>query len=130
MTYSIKLYVKWTISKVGYITTVHARYLEHPITRTSHNSNSFWIPIEPSLILSHKNHSITRTPDNSNYFLIPSRFELSGVYCNLIITVGKYNVKWTFDLTERSKFRRIPRHKYFRGIYLETILKYQKLITW
>ena len=25
----------------------------------------------------------------------------------------KYNVKWTFDLTERSKFRRIPRYKWF-----------------
>ena len=29
--------------------------------------------------------------------------------------MGKYNVKWTFDLTERSKFRRIPRYKWFPG---------------
>ena len=27
--------------------------------------------------------------------------------------MGKYNVKSTFDLTERSKFRRIPRYKWF-----------------
>ena len=38
--------------------------------------------------------------------------------------MGKYNVKWTFDLTERSKFRQIPRYKWFPrnipGNYFET----------
>ena len=33
--------------------------------------------------------------------------------------MGKYNVKWTFDLTERSKFRRIPRYKWFPQKYTE-----------
>ena len=31
----------------------------------------------------------------------------------IVNTMRKYNVKWTFDLTERSKFRRIPRYKWF-----------------
>ena len=43
--------------------------------------------------------------------------------------MGKYNVKWTFDLTDTSKFDGFRNINGFRGIYLETILKYQKLIT-
>ena len=39
--------------------------------------------------------------------------------------MGKYNMKWTFDLTERSKIRRVPRFKWFpRNIpenYSETL---------
>ena len=41
----------------------------------------------------------------------------------------KYNVKWTFDLAERLSFDGFRDINGFREIYLETILKHQKLTT-
>ena len=49
----------------------------------------------------------TETAESWIYYYSENHFKI------IVNTMGKYNVKWTFDLTKRSKFRRIPRYKWF-----------------
>ena len=41
--------------------------------------------------------------------------------------MGEYNVTWTFDLTQRSKFRQIRRYKWFPGNILGNYFETSKI---